>query len=63
MLIYGRFRENVRRMFQMTLYRIAMIFVNICHILAIYIVIINIIASKDGGKAIIVKDDGVKQRL
>ncbi|MCP9264956.1 hypothetical protein DINM_020106 [Dirofilaria immitis] len=35
-------RENLRRCFICTLYRFAMIFVNICHIIAITVVIYNI---------------------
>ncbi|CAI4226984.1 unnamed protein product [Auanema sp. JU1783] len=49
-------RENVRRCFTFTLYRCCMIFVNICHILAIFLVIKNIIASKDGGRPIVVRE-------
>uniref|UniRef100_A0A1I7SB59 Ion_trans domain-containing protein n=1 Tax=Bursaphelenchus xylophilus TaxID=6326 RepID=A0A1I7SB59_BURXY len=45
-------RENIRRMFNFTLYRCAMVFVNICHFLAIFIVINNLIASGKGGKPI-----------
>ncbi|CAB3400896.1 unnamed protein product [Caenorhabditis bovis] len=48
--------ENVRRCFTFTLYRIAMIIVNICHILAIVIVIANLIASSSGGRQIYEKD-------
>ncbi|KJH44238.1 hypothetical protein DICVIV_09749 [Dictyocaulus viviparus] len=51
------FRENVRRCFTLNLYRFTMIVVNICHLLAIVIVIMNIIASKNGGRAIVVKDE------
>ncbi|CAI2357382.1 unnamed protein product [Caenorhabditis sp. 36 PRJEB53466] len=49
-------KENVRRCFTFTLYRICMVIVNICHILAIYIVIMNIIASGSGGRQIDVKE-------
>lgn len=49
-------RENVRRCFTFTAYRICMIIVNICHILAIYIVIKNIIATGAGGRQIDVKE-------
>ncbi|CAG9531422.1 unnamed protein product [Cercopithifilaria johnstoni] len=46
-------RENFRRCFTFTLYRITMIFVNICHIIAISIVIYNIaITSKSGNQSI-----------
>ncbi|VDN56832.1 unnamed protein product [Dracunculus medinensis] len=45
-------RENLRRCFELTLYRVTMIFVNFCHILAILIVINNIVASSKGGKPI-----------
>lgn len=45
-------RENFRRCFTFTLYRITMIFVNICHITAIAIVIYNIILSSKGGQRI-----------
>lgn len=48
-------RENVRRCFTFTAYRICMVIVNICHILAIVIVIKNIIASGAGGRVIDVK--------
>lgn len=50
-------RENVRRCFTFTLYRIAMIIVNICHFIAIFIVIMNIRASKNGGRPIPVNPD------
>ncbi|ULT82983.1 hypothetical protein L3Y34_012307 [Caenorhabditis briggsae] len=49
-------RENVRRCFTFTAYRICMIIVNICHILAIVIVIKNIMASGAGGRKIDVKE-------
>lgn len=49
-------RENVRRCFTFTAYRICMIIVNICHILAIYIVIMNIMATGSGGRQIDVKE-------
>ncbi|EYB87112.1 hypothetical protein Y032_0268g794 [Ancylostoma ceylanicum] len=49
--------ENVRRCFTLNLYRCTMIVVNICHILAIFIVIRNIIASRNGGRPIVVKDE------
>ncbi|VDN01202.1 unnamed protein product [Thelazia callipaeda] len=44
--------ENFRRCFTCTLYRITMIFVNICHIIAILIVINNIVLTSKGGKRI-----------
>ncbi|VDM54908.1 unnamed protein product [Angiostrongylus costaricensis] len=50
-------RENVRRCFTFNLYRCTMIVVNICHLTAIFIVIKNIIASKDGGRAIVVRNE------
>ncbi|KAL6724766.1 hypothetical protein Aduo_019623 [Ancylostoma duodenale] len=50
-------RENVRRCFTLNLYRCTMIVVNFCHILAIVIVIRNIIASRNGGRPIVVKDE------
>uniref|UniRef100_A0A9J2PER0 G-protein coupled receptors family 1 profile domain-containing protein n=1 Tax=Ascaris lumbricoides TaxID=6252 RepID=A0A9J2PER0_ASCLU len=46
-------RENIRRCFQFTLYRIVMLFVNICHITAIIIVIMNIIEAGKGGRPIL----------
>ncbi|GMT33876.1 hypothetical protein PFISCL1PPCAC_25173 [Pristionchus fissidentatus] len=49
-------RENLRRMTTLTLYRICMIIVNICHIAAIIIVIMNLIASAQGGRPIVVKE-------
>ncbi|CCD61845.1 DUF5658 domain-containing protein [Caenorhabditis elegans] len=49
-------KENVRRCFTFTAYRICMVIVNICHILAIYIVIKNIIATGSGGRQIDVKE-------
>lgn len=45
-------RENVRRCFQFTLYRIAMVIVNTCHVIAIGIVILNIIEAGKGGRKI-----------
>uniref|UniRef100_A0A0R3RHD7 Anoctamin n=1 Tax=Elaeophora elaphi TaxID=1147741 RepID=A0A0R3RHD7_9BILA len=45
-------RENFRRCFTFTLYRITMIFVNICHIIAIAIVINNIVITSKGGRRI-----------
>ncbi|OZC10963.1 hypothetical protein X798_02107 [Onchocerca flexuosa] len=45
-------RENFRRCFTCTLYRITMIFVNICHIIAIVIVIHNIVITGKGGRPI-----------
>lgn len=45
-------RENFRRCFHFTLYRITMLFVNICHIIAITLVIINIINASQGGRRI-----------
>ncbi|KAF8383256.1 hypothetical protein PRIPAC_72398 [Pristionchus pacificus] len=50
------FRENLRRMVSLTLYRVCMIIVNSCHILAIVIVIKNLIASSAGGRPIVVKE-------
>uniref|UniRef100_A0A914C8H9 Uncharacterized protein n=1 Tax=Acrobeloides nanus TaxID=290746 RepID=A0A914C8H9_9BILA len=47
-------RENIRRCFTFTPYRIAMVVVNICHIFAIFIVINNLIASSKGGRPIAV---------
>ncbi|EFO16098.2 hypothetical protein LOAG_12410 [Loa loa] len=44
--------ENLRRCFTLTLYRITMIFVNICHIIAIVIVIYNIVITGKGGRRI-----------
>uniref|UniRef100_A0A7E4UWZ2 Ion_trans domain-containing protein n=1 Tax=Panagrellus redivivus TaxID=6233 RepID=A0A7E4UWZ2_PANRE len=49
--------ENVRRCFTFTQYRIAMIFVNICHALAIFIVINNLIESGKGGRPISVREE------
>ncbi|KAK5968715.1 hypothetical protein GCK32_000319 [Trichostrongylus colubriformis] len=51
------YRENVRRCFTLNLYRCTMIVVNICHLLAIFIVTRNIMASKDGGRPIVVKNE------
>uniref|UniRef100_A0A914USL3 Uncharacterized protein n=1 Tax=Plectus sambesii TaxID=2011161 RepID=A0A914USL3_9BILA len=50
-------RENFRRCFQFTPYRLAMIFINICHGLAIFIVINNIIVSSKGGRPIVNRND------
>uniref|UniRef100_A0A0K0EQC7 DUF4220 domain-containing protein n=1 Tax=Strongyloides stercoralis TaxID=6248 RepID=A0A0K0EQC7_STRER len=50
------FNENVRRCFDFTLYRVVMIIVNFCHFTAIFICVINIIDSNQGGKPIYVKD-------
>uniref|UniRef100_A0A915Q3H7 THH1/TOM1/TOM3 domain-containing protein n=1 Tax=Setaria digitata TaxID=48799 RepID=A0A915Q3H7_9BILA len=44
--------ENFRRCFTLTLYRITMIFVNICHIIAIAIVVYNIVLTGKGGRRI-----------
>ncbi|KAL7070901.1 hypothetical protein ACQ4LE_009663 [Meloidogyne hapla] len=44
--------ENIRRCFKLNLYRFTMIVVNICHLLAIFIVINNLIVSGRGGKPI-----------
>jgi hypothetical protein len=49
-------RENLRRCFQLTQYRLAMIFINCCHIFAIFIVIMNIIASSKGGRPIVKRE-------
>ncbi|VDD95863.1 unnamed protein product [Enterobius vermicularis] len=38
-------RENIRRCFTFTIYRITMLFVNICHFIAITIVILNILEA------------------
>uniref|UniRef100_A0AC34EZK0 Uncharacterized protein n=1 Tax=Panagrolaimus sp. ES5 TaxID=591445 RepID=A0AC34EZK0_9BILA len=48
--------ENVRRCFTFTKYRIAMIIVNIFHMLAIFIVINNLIESGKGGRPIAVQN-------
>ncbi|CAJ0958072.1 unnamed protein product, partial [Mesorhabditis belari] len=45
-------RENFRRMFTFTPYRVAMIIVNICHMYCIFIVTKNIMASANGGRPI-----------
>ncbi|VDK55283.1 unnamed protein product [Anisakis simplex] len=45
-------RENFRRCFEFTLYRATMLFVNICHITAIVLVILNIIEAGKGGQPI-----------
>ncbi|KAL3990802.1 putative integral membrane protein [Acanthocheilonema viteae] len=45
-------RENFRRCFTFTLYRITMIFVNICHIIAIAIVIYNIVIAGKNSRRI-----------
>lgn len=47
------YQENVRRCFQLNLYRITMIIVNMFHLFAILIVILNIVMSGNGGKPII----------
>uniref|UniRef100_A0A0N4ZQD1 Ion_trans domain-containing protein n=1 Tax=Parastrongyloides trichosuri TaxID=131310 RepID=A0A0N4ZQD1_PARTI len=49
-------RENVRRCFQFSLYRVVMIIVNFCHFTAIFICVINIVDSSRGGRPIYVKD-------
>uniref|UniRef100_A0A1I8AV12 TLC domain-containing protein n=1 Tax=Steinernema glaseri TaxID=37863 RepID=A0A1I8AV12_9BILA len=45
-------RENVRRCFTLTFYRMAMIIVNLCHFFAIFLVVQNLIAASKGGKPI-----------
>ncbi|CAD6185305.1 unnamed protein product [Caenorhabditis auriculariae] len=45
-------RENVRLCFTFTLYRVAMIFVNICHVIAACLALTNAINSYGGGKKI-----------
>lgn len=45
-------RENMRRCFQINLYRATMISVNVFHLLAIFIVILNLMQSSDGGHPI-----------
>uniref|UniRef100_A0AC35FFQ8 Ion transport domain-containing protein n=1 Tax=Panagrolaimus sp. PS1159 TaxID=55785 RepID=A0AC35FFQ8_9BILA len=52
------FFENVRRCFTFTKYRIAMVIVNIFHMLAIFIVVNNLIESGKGGRPIAVQSSG-----
>lgn len=47
------YQENIRRCFKLNLYRVLMITVNMFHIFAILIVILNIIMSSKGSKFII----------
>jgi hypothetical protein len=48
-------RENIRRMVQINLYRATMIFVNICHFFAIFLVLSNLFISGKGGRPISVQ--------
>ncbi|VDM91821.1 unnamed protein product [Litomosoides sigmodontis] len=45
-------RENCRRCFTFTFYRITMIFVNICHVISIAIVLYNIVITGRDGRRI-----------
>lgn len=49
---HGR-AENCRRCFTFTKYRLAMLVVNLAHILSIVLVTANIIASSGGGRIIL----------
>ncbi|KAI6197789.1 hypothetical protein M3Y94_01266500 [Aphelenchoides besseyi] len=48
-------KENIRRCFQINSYRATMIFVNIFHLLAIIIVVMNLVQSGRGGRPITVE--------
>lgn len=51
------YHENVRRCFKFTLYRVAMIIVNICHVVSICLCVINMMIATGAGKPLSIKDN------
>jgi len=51
------YHENVRRCFKFTLYRVAMIIVNICHVVSICLCVINMMIATGAGKPLSIKEN------